>query len=143
MSHGSYNDSDLSTDLNKVRLIIQDTSSTDFKFSDEEITFFISEEANIYGAAASAKESLASKTAEKVSKTVGKLKIELQQQFEHHIEQAKNFRTQSQTKGSSQIFAGGLSVTGKDAQRADTDRVDPKFTRDMDQFPGTGEGGST
>ena len=143
MTHFSYNDSDLSTDLNKVRRLIGDVNSTNGLFSDEEIEFYIDTESNVFGAASLACVSLSAKFADSVSKTVGKLKIELQQKHDHYKDLAETYKQTSATKGSVQLFAGGLSITGKDAQRADTDRVDPKFTRDMDQFRGTGEDGST
>ncbi len=145
MTHFSYNDSDLSTDLNKVRRLIGDVSSTAGLFSDEEITFFIDEEANIYGAASVACESLSAKFAEGVSKTVGKLSLELQQKFDHFSDLAETFKTKSKMKGGIQLFAGGLTISGKQTERSDTDRVDPSFRRDMHDFPGTGldEGSST
>ena len=139
MSDFSYNSENLTIPLNQVRLIIGDVNSTDAVFCNDEIDFFISEEANIYGASAIAKRAHAAKVFDKVSKTVGKLKIELQQQHEHLLKEAEILDGKSNTKGAPQLFAGGLSISGKEAERADTDRVDPKFTRDQDQFPGTGE----
>ena len=143
MTHFSYNDSDLTTDLNQVRLLIQDTSSTDAQFSDEEIGFFIDTESNVHAAARAGCLALAAKTATAVSKTVGELKIELQQKHEHYLSLAAQYKDAAATKGSVQLFAGGLTQSGKEAERADTDRVDPKFIRDQDQFPGTGEDGSS
>lgn len=35
------------------------------------------------------------------------------------------------------IYAGGISVTDKQNQEADTDRVTPRFMRDQFDFPGT------
>ncbi len=46
---------DVSTDVGKLRLAIGDTISADFKFSDEELTYFLSENSgntNLAGAAA-------------------------------------------------------------------------------------------
>ena len=145
MTHFSYNDSDLSTDLNKVRRLIGDVNSTAGLFSDEEIEFFISEEANIYGAAAVACESLSAKFASGVSKTVGKLKINLQQKFDHYEKLSETFKTKSKTKGGIQLFAGGISQAQKDSEESNTDRVAPSFARDFMDFPGTGlsENGST
>ena len=145
MTHFSYNDSDLSTELNQVRLLIEDTNSTSVLFSDEEIEFFISQEANIYGAAAVACESLQAKFAGGVSKTVGKLSIELQQRVAHYKDLAETYKAKSKMKGGIQLFAGGLSESQKDAVNSNTDRVQPDFFRDMMDFPGTGtnQGGST
>lgn len=139
MTHFSYNDSDLSTGLNQVRLIIQDTSSTGALFSDEEIQFFIDTESNVFGAVSLAAYTAKAKFAQSVSKTVGKLSIELQQKAEHYGALGDKYALLAQTKGTVQLFAGGLSITGKEAELANSDRVDPKFTRDQDQFPGTGE----
>ena len=145
MTHFSYNDSDLSTDLNKVRRLIGDVSSTAGLFSDEEIEFYIAEEANIYGAASVACESLQAKFAGGVSKTVGKLSIELQQRVAHYKDLAETYKAKSKMKGGIQLFAGGLSISQKEAINSNTDRVDPSFFRDMHDFPGTAlsEDGST
>ena len=145
MTHFSYNDSDLSTDLNKVRRLIGDVNSTGVIFSDEEIEFFIDEESNIYGAAATAKKSWAATVATQVSKTVGKLKIELQQKHENLLKDAELLTSKAKTKGGIQLYAGGLSISGKDSENSDTDRVQPDFYRDMMDFPGTetNQGGST
>jgi len=69
------------------------------------------------------------------------LKIELQQKHEHYISLAEQYKDTAASKGSVQLFAGGLTKSGKEAERSNTDRVDPKFTRSQDQFPGTGEEG--
>lgn len=141
----SYNETDLTTELNQVRLLIQDTSSTGMLMSDEEVTFFIDQGSNIYESANLACISLKAKFADGVSKTVGKLSIELQQKTEHYGQLADTYLTKSKTKGGAQVFAGGLTISGKEAVRSNTDRVDPSFQRDFMDFPGTGlsEGDST
>lgn len=140
MTHFSYNDSDLSTELNQVRRLIGDVNSTGVLFSDEEIGFYIDQEANIYGAASVACESLQAKFAGGVSKTVGKLSIELQQRVTHYKDLAETYKAKSKMKGGIQLFAGGLSISQKEAERSNTDRVDPSFRRDFMDLPGTGLG---
>jgi len=140
MTHFSYNDSDLSTELNQVRRLIGDVNSTGVIFSDEEIGFYIDQEANIYGAASVACESLQAKFAGGVSKTVGKLSIELQQRVTHYKDLAETYKAKSKMKGGIQLFAGGLSISQKEAERSNTDRVDPSFRRDFMDLPGTGLG---
>jgi len=138
VTHFSYNDSDLSTELNQVRRLISDVNSTGPLFSDEEIEFYIDQGSNIYEAASIASLSLKAKFADAVKKTVGKLSIESQQKSEHYGQLAIDYAAKSKVKGGIQLFAGGLSKTQKNTERSDTDRVDPSFRRDFMDFPGTG-----
>ena len=41
------------------------------------------------------------------------------------------------------LYAGGISVADKQTQEANTDRVEPRISRDMFRFPGTIEPGGT
>lgn len=132
----TYN-SDVSSDLNKVRLLISDTNSTSALFDDAEINTFIALESNIFGAASIACESLAAVYAQKVNKTVGKLKIDLSDKYEHYRGLADKYRGLSKTKGTPQLFAGGISKASKDTYEADTDRVEPSFYRDMHDYDGS------
>ena len=125
------------TDLNKVRLLIRDTNSTDVKFEDEEINQFLDLETNVYRAAGLAARTMQALTAEKVSKTVGKLSIQLSDQSKQWGALADEYYTRGKAKGSPRIYAGGISVAAKNTQEADTDRVEPAFARGQHDFPGT------
>lgn len=132
----SYNDSELSSDLNRVRRLIGDVSSTSAEFSDEEVEFFIDEGNNIYGAVALAAHSLAAKYADKVTKSVGELSISLSDKYEHFKSLAIKFEGLADLKGSPQIYAGGISKSDKDNREADSDRTEPDFYRGEFDFEG-------
>lgn len=133
----SYNSDDLSTTLNQVRRLIGDVNSTSAEFQDEEINFYINQEANIFGAASVACQSLASKYALQVDKRIGELSISASQKYEHYKELTKEYLQKSKAKGLVNVYAGGISKSDKDTQEEDTDRVEPYFTRDLHDFKGT------
>ena len=132
----SYNDADLSTDLNKVRRLINDVNSSSPLFTDEEIGFYIDQDSNIFGAASIACRALATKFATGVSKSVGKLSISLGEKFTHYDALSDKYASLATSKGSPQVFAGAMTKTQKETQVANTDRVDPAFFRDMFDFVG-------
>jgi len=132
----SYNSGDLSTDLNQVRLLINDTDSSNPEFQDEEINFFIDSESNVFGAASVACQALAVKYAQQVDKSVGDLKLSASQKFKHYSELADKYTSSAKTKGTPQVYAGGISVSDKNTQEVDTDRVAPSFERDQFDYVG-------
>lgn len=127
----TYNSDDLSTDLNKVRRLINDVNSTSAQFQDEEISFFIDTESNIYGAASIACEALAAKYGGQVDKAVGDLKISLGQKYDHYRGLADKYNIRAKQKGAVQLYGGGISKADKLTQESDTDRVEPAFYKDM------------
>ncbi len=133
----TYASTNLTTDLAKVRRLIGDTSSASAEFTDEEVTFFIGEEGTIYGAASIACESLAAKYAKKVDKSAGDLRISLSHKYEHFKGLAEKFRLDAKTKGAPSLYAGGISVSDKDTQESDSDRVDPDFYKGQFDYSGT------
>lgn len=133
----TFNPDDMTTDLNKVRRLIGDVSSTAPLFQDEEIDFFTSSETNVFGAASLACESLAGLYAAQVNKQVGPLRLDASQKYDHFRDLAGRYAVLAKSKGSPQIYAGGISVSDKDTQEADTDRDAPYFKRGWDDFAGT------
>jgi len=132
----SYNDADLSTDLNKVRRLINDVNSSSPFFTDEEVGFFIDQDSNIFGAASIACRALATRFASGVSKSVGKLSISLEQKFDHYDALSTQYASLATSKGAPQVFAGALTKTQKNTLESNTDRVEPAFYRDMFDFVG-------
>ncbi len=133
----SYNDSDFTSSLNQARRLIGDVNSTSPEFSDEEMNFYIDTEASIFGAASLACQSLAAKYATQTYKSVGDLRINLEQKYEHYKELSEKYQSLSKAKGSPQLYAGGISKADKVVQEEDTDRVPPAFTVDMHDYNGT------
>lgn len=83
---------DLATDTGKIRLRIQDTTSTAALFSDEEIAYFVSIEGAVDLAAAMAFETLAARTAaQPESEKIGDYSI-TRRSASQFLEQAKAIR---------------------------------------------------
>lgn len=127
----------IDTDLNKTRLLIFDTNSTAVLFEDEELNQYLDMAANPFGAAGLAARTMQARNSGRASKTVGKLKIDLSDIAKAWGTLADQLDVKGKTKGSPQLFAGGLSKSGKLTQEQDSDRVEPAFVRDQFRFPGT------
>jgi hypothetical protein len=126
----TYSSTALSTDTtSQVRLLIYDTSSGSALFADEEIDWFISANANIYGAASAACKALAARYADKVDKAVGDLRLSLSQKAARYASLASEYAQKSAAYGYCAPFAGGISVASKDTYEQNSDRVVPAFTR--------------
>src|ERR1041384_1916327 len=113
-----------------VRLLLKDVSSGGQLYQDAEITFFLTHyRNNIWRAAAGAAQGLSAREAE--SKSVGDLAIsgfgkswrELAAEYRAHAD--------SHVANS----AGGISISDKQDAEADSDRVQPAFTRTLFRNP--------
>lgn len=131
----SYSPDDLSSSRNQVRLLIQDTSSTGALFSDTEVDFFVDNTPDVRSAARMAASSLKARYSSQVSKTVGKLRIQLSDKAKFYGELADEFKDLAKSGGSLQVFSGGISVSDKNTQDADTDRTDYDFKRGQFDLP--------
>lgn len=114
------------TDRDYVRLRIGDTSSGDQLLQDEHITGAISEWVNRDLAAAACAEMVGAYYARKVDKTAGKLSISMSQASEHYFGLAKRLRMEVAL--GAKPYAGGISVSDKESEESDSDRVAPAFS---------------
>ncbi len=133
----TYNDADLTTDLNKVRRLVGDVNSTSPEFQDEEMNFFIDEEANIYSAAALACTNLAVRYAQHIDKSLDGFSLSASQKYEHYKELAAEYTAKAKVKGTPQVYSGGISVSDKTTIEADTDIPTPDFYRGQFDYPGS------
>jgi hypothetical protein len=121
----TYDATDISSDLAKVRLLIGDTDTNDQQFDDAEVNFFINQAGNVWGAAAQACEALASNYARRVDKAVGRTRLSASQRVKHYLDLAKKLKAQGTRLAIPK--AGGISIAEKQTQRDDSDRVGPSF----------------
>lgn len=121
----TYASTDLSTDLAKIRRALGDVDSSEALLSDEEINSASSQTGSIQDAAALSAEWIAATFARKADKSVGPLSISLSQKYDHYMDLAARLRATSSM--STLPFAGGISISRKDAVDSDTDRVKPSF----------------
>lgn len=123
----TYNVANLATDETyQVRLLCGDTDTNNQLIQDEEIDFLLSENSGVYFAAAAACEAIAAKLADEADQKTGKIATWLTKRVDKFLEMAKRLReVASRTLG--RPYAGGISISDKEDQEADTDRVVPAF----------------
>jgi len=127
----------LTTDRDKIRLLIGDTTSNDQLLSDEEITFIITQQPNAYYAAAQACEMIAGKFGRDVSTTLEGMSIAKRQRFENYIQLAEQLRVMAMRTTPSQPFNAAQTKTNRDAYShiQDSDLVEPNFQLEMHDNP--------
>lgn len=125
------------TPKDQVRLTIGDTDVTNAMLQDEEITYYLTEEGgNVLQASARAAGAIAAKFARLVATSVGDVRVEAQQQFEHYRDMASDLSDQAVRHGGTAVpYAGGLTVTDVGTRRDNTELVDPFFTRTTGDNP--------
>lgn len=131
----TYSGDPSDSDRDAVRFLSGDDVATDFVLEDAEINWLLTQEANVYYAAAAAAERIATKWAGLADKQVGDLKIS-------YRDQAKQFRTRAADlrrralMGGAKIHAPNQSQDEIDTREDNSDRVRPAFSRGMHDNPG-------
>lgn len=116
----------------QVRLLIGDTKVKDAQLQDEEIAYHLTQRATNYGAAAECCRSIATGYAREADSVQGELRTLYSSKSRQYNLMAMQFETKSTLSGSGVPYAGGISITDKKNQEADTDRVAPQFNIGMD-----------
>lgn len=126
-------DTALTADKDKVRAFIGDTNTSDQLLSDEEISFFLTQSDNIYGASAKACRAIAARFARLTDTEVEGVSDRLSQMVRHYNDLASSYDRDSVKSGSSIMpIVTGISYGEMRLVDADTDRVVPAFK--MSQF---------
>lgn len=122
--------------ISSVRLLVGDPSGTSAYLTDDEITFLLTENGDVYSAAAAAADAIAAKLARQVDKRVGILSSSDSQAFQHYKDLAVRLRSQvtRRTALTGLPYAGGISEGDKEGREEDEDRVEPAFTRELHEF---------
>jgi hypothetical protein len=115
------------SDLNMVRFLIGDTTTPEL-LSDAEINGILVSNAVITTAIMCAR-SLAARYSRMADKSVGDLKISWSQVAKSFSSLAADLSKSPQAIAACAPWAGGTSKAEKVTERADTDRVQPVFTR--------------
>lgn len=116
--------------MDLVRFLIGDTDSEDPFFQDAEINGLITLEGDPRKAAAKGAETLAAKFARQVDETVGRVKQNCSQAYDHYKDLAKSLRLDAAARVPVP-YAGGISISDKDTVRDNEDRVASTFTRSL------------
>lgn len=148
----SYSGDPGASNLDALRFLIGDTVEASAVFSDEELDWLLSQNSNIYYAAATAAESAWASYASAESggsgtsgtvktRTVGALSLtygilEDKDRAEQFKAMAKRFRLQAAIGGGWRPYSGGISKSDKETNEQDSDWDKPAFTRGMLDYPG-------
>lgn len=128
----SYNPSLLGKNpKDAVRLLIGDVVSTDPQMQDEEIAYFAGARGTLYGAAAECCRALSAKFSRSVDQQGGTSKVFYSQMAKAYSLKAVEFEVKSSLMGAGMPYAGGISLSDKQIQDMNTDRVFPSFTKGM------------
>lgn len=136
----TYDNTDLSTDLSRVRRSIGDTVEGDYSLTDEEINRHISATSDLSAAAVRCQEDRIAIAALRPDRSIGPKSTQRNQildGLERHLKLLKK----RMLKGSgSQLhtYVGQISQSRLDSQRGDTDFPQPSFEVGMHDFTGTG-----
>ena len=137
----SYSGNPASSDLDSVRFLVFDTDTNDQLLSDEEINWVLTEQSNIRLAAADCCEAIAAKFAKDINRSVVGISANPGSRAAFYLELADRIRAQAtQTSQHAEIFAGGLTISGKDELDSNTDAVQPAFKFGQWNWNGPGYG---
>ena len=139
----SYEETDLRTTtasgrLNTVRLLRGDTDSNDQQVQNEEIAFALAQNNNnVYYAGAWCARIVAAKYSRKVTTSIDNaISADYSDLAKQYNKLAESLEYQGKKSGAVVgIKAGGITKSGIDAVRANTNRITPSFRRDRFRNP--------
>lgn len=136
----TYTDAPATVPRDAVRLELGDTSATDpLPITDAAVAYYLSEENDVVlMAAARAADSLAAYYARQTDYSMGSLSQSASQRREHFKTLAAQLRMKARTSQGAELFAGGLTISGKQTLDTDTAAIQPSFRVGIDDFPGNG-----
>lgn len=124
----TYSGNPATSDLDKVRFLVFDTDTNEQLINNEEIAWLLTEQTNVYMAAANAAEAIAAKFAKDITRTAVGLSASVGNRAQFYLDLAEKLRLQiGTTNQHGEVFSGGLTISGKDALDADTNAVQPSF----------------
>lgn len=132
----------LPTDKDRVRFLVGDTDTTWQQLQDEEIAYLVAQRSDVQLAAADAARGLAAKYARQVDTSNLSLSVSASERATAYYELADRLEANSLRTSGAQMFAGGLTISGKEALSEDTDAVQPSFSVGQDDEPGANASGT-
>jgi hypothetical protein len=129
----SYSGDPGASDLDEVRFLIGDTDTDDQQLSDEEINYLLTSTGSVQAAALEAARSLWAKYSRLVDQKTGDIDIKYSQRKDAYAALIRQLQL-----GMLPVpYAGGISEDDKQVDEADSDVVQPAFTRGMMEYDGT------
>lgn len=124
----TYDPTDLSADLAKVRLDIGDTNVNDQGLTDEEINSFLARY-DLASATLRSAQALYAKWVRDVDRSNLGMSVSRSQKMQHLIDLIKDLKSRSASRA--RPFLGGISEDAKETFAEDDDLVQPAFQRDQ------------
>jgi hypothetical protein len=121
----TFSNTSITTDLAKVRHLIGDTDSTDPLLTDEQITFELVEDSNIYLCAANCCDRICAQLARKIDRNGTGFSATRSQKFQHYKDLAEILRSKSSTQ--CDVYWSNLSLDDADSIEQDSDFIQPSF----------------
>ena len=127
----SYSGDPSNSAKDTVRFLIGDTDNRDPLLQDAEITYFLSQHNNApVNAAIRCCETIMAKFARLCDESVGQVHLSLSQKYKSFREMRDQLQQRLAT-GDATPYAGGISVSDKETQTQNKDRVEPTFRKHM------------
>lgn len=121
---------DLTTDVGKVRLRINDRDVANATFTDEEIQSFLDQEGSVLAASMAALRAMAVVSSTEVDVTAGDVQVRNSQRSGLLTQAASTLEGEVSGEFTPVgMYAGGISKSDKETREDDTDRTKPFFTR--------------
>lgn len=138
----TYTNDPTNNPIDQIRLLVGDTDVTDALLQDEEIEFFLTQDDNVYKAAAIAARTIAGKLSRAVTETkFDDVSQKVESPSVRYLKLADALESQA-NKISSRITlglaAGGISVSEMETVRENTDRVPGFWDNQFDAPPSGG-----
>lgn len=136
----TYDPTDITTDLAKVRTLIGDTQiGVDELLTDEQVNFFLGQKPDIYLAAIDSAKAILAKFVRDIDRSNIGMSASRSQKIQHLKDLISELETES--KSQAEVFVGGVSIDEHTTSETDTDLVQPKFIKDQDDNPAAGDHG--
>ena len=137
--HWTYTGNLATSNKDVVRFLCGDVDDGDPQVSDEEIAFALTDEGNVYAAAAVICEHLSARWAREASRSINagaglSTSINLSERSKAYAQKAKDLRVRASTSAG-MVYAGGISQSDKEANQDDTNLVPPAFFKGMFDNP--------
>ena len=131
----TYSGDPTSSTRDELRFLIGDTDEADPQLQDLEIEYLLTQRASTTLAAVFAAETLQSRYARLVDKTVGDLSLKYSQRGEQYAKLAEKLRAQAALSSSfAAPYAGGIRISDKLIDETDSDRAAPAFKRGLQDY---------
>lgn len=121
----TFSNTSITTDLAKVRHLIGDTDSTDPLLTDEQITFELVEDSNIYFAAANCCDRICAGLARKIDRNGTGFSATRSQKFQHYKDLSEILRSRAGLQ--CDAYWSNLSLDNADSIRQDSNYIQPSF----------------